>query len=122
MNSYLALAALICAITVAFHCVAGGRRVIKPMLAVAGLNKTMKAVLYGCWHAFTLLYIGVAAGFLWAAISPEVRLLAQAANLLTAGLSALSIFVTLRFRERLVRLPHWLLFGLASLFGALGTQ
>lgn len=119
MNGYYAAAAAVSFLTVIFHAMAGGVRVVRPMLA-SELNSTIKAVLYGCWHAFTVLYLGVAAAFMWAALVPSVSQIALAATILAAVLGALSVLVILRFRQRFARLPHWALFLLVALFGALG--
>jgi len=122
MNIYLVLAGLIAVVTAIFHVVAGGARVVRPMLASQDINDTVKAVLYGCWHAFTLLYLMVAAGFLWASVDPGAALLAQVFTLAAAGLSLLSVLVIVRFKQGFRRLPHWLLFALAALAGAAGSM
>lgn len=121
MNIYLILAGLIAAATALFHVVAGGARVVRPVLASNDINDTVKAVVYGCWHAFTLLYLVAAAGFLWASVDPGARMLAQVFTLAAAGLSLLSALVIVRFKQRFRRLPHWLLFALAALAGAAGV-
>ncbi|NVJ98045.1 MAG: hypothetical protein HWE25_07830 [Alphaproteobacteria bacterium] len=120
MNGFFAVAAGLCLITVAFHCVAGGARVVRPMLASGDLNQTVKAVLYGCWHAFTLLYLGVAAAFALAAFSPAEMVLAKAGATMAAMLAVLSALVIRQFGQRFTRLPHWFLFALTAFFGFLG--
>lgn len=120
MNGYFALAAFLVIITTGFHCIAGGKRVVRPMLQSADLNNTIKAVLYGCWHAFTLLYVGVAVGFLWAATAPSANKLAVVNTTLSALLAVFSFGVTLYFRQRLLRLPHWILFTGVAVAGSLG--
>lgn len=121
MNAYFLAAGALCLVTVAFHCIAGGVRVVRPMLASRDLNDTMKAVLYGCWHTFTWLYMGVAAMFLYAAFRPEGMPLGGFAAVMALGLSALSVIVIMRFGQRFRRLPHWLLFLLAGVLGMMGV-
>ncbi|WP_286829684.1 MULTISPECIES: hypothetical protein [Kordiimonas] len=122
MTVYFLMAGLVCLVTTAFHVFAGGARVVRPMLASQDLNDTMKAVLYGCWHAFTLLYLGVAAVFIWAGFTPSGVLPAAACAVMAAMLAILSAAVIRRFGQRFWRLPHWLLFSLAALSGALGVM
>ena len=102
------------------HCIRGGRHVVVPMLASPELNDTVKTVLYGCWHAFTLLYLATAAGFWWAAGDATALSLAYMGTGASALLAIISAVVIIRFKQRFLRLPHWLMFSLVAGAGIMG--
>lgn len=120
MSAYFILAGSLAIGTVLVHCIRGGRRVVAPMLVTTELNDTIKAVLYGCWHAFTLLYLSVAAGFYWAAGETSALSLAYMGTYISAILAVISAGVIIRFRQRFLRLPHWLMFSLVAGAGLMG--
>lgn len=119
-NLYFLLAALVVGLTVAIHCLAGGRRIVRPMLASQDLHPSVKAVLYGCWHAFTILHLGLGLGFLFAAWRPEAQAFAFMGTGLAALLAGFSAWVILRFGQSFRRLPHWALFLATAVLGGLG--
>ncbi len=120
MNTYFFVAGTLVIGTVLVHCIRGGRHVVALMLATTELNDTIKAVLYGCWHAFTLLYLAVAAGFYWAAGDASALSLAYLGTGASALLAIISATVIIRFKQRFLRLPHWLMFSLVAGAGMMG--
>lgn len=120
MNIYFLLAGSVALGTVLVHCIRGGRHVVAPMLEAHELNDTVKTVLFGCWHAFTLLYLAIALGFFWAAWHPGAISLAYQGAGISVLLAGMSIVVILRFKQRFMRLPHWLMFSAVAIAGIVG--
>ncbi|GAB2745864.1 hypothetical protein [Streptomyces bullii] len=111
MNGWLSAAGVLATATALIHITAGGRDVVRPLLA-SGLDAEPLRTLHAVWHFVSadLLFSGAALIALAADPTPHTPLvLFIAAHFLTYA--AVFLVITLRagWSRPLLRLPQWLL-------------
>ena len=120
MNAWLALAAVLAAVTTLIHAILGGRYVAAPLLATERLHAVPKFTMYYCWHLVTIVLAALALAFGLVATGLGSRDLALFATA-GAGLFCLwSLGMIGLFRLRIAHFPQWALFAAIMVSGTLG--
>lgn len=120
MNIWLGLAGAVSVVTLFIHVFAGGKEIVRPLLAANDLDRIPKLTLYYCWHLVTIAIAAIAAGFLYSGFfagSREIVIAATGGALLFA---ALSLLIVAHRRVKPLDLPQWILFAPAGVLGLLG--
>lgn len=121
VNPGFATAALLSLITFGVHTFIGGRFAARPLLEAHDFNKASRWLNYFTWHMVTVMLLIMAAGFGWAATSPDHFDVAVLLMLMAATFSPLCIWVALKGGIAPWRFPASWLFLLilaAGLWGA----
>jgi hypothetical protein len=120
MNLWLALAAVLAAITTLIHVILGGRYVATPLLATERLHAVPKFTMYYCWHLVTIVLAALALAFGLVATGQGSRDLALFATAGAALFCLWSLGMIGLFRLRIARFPQWLLFATITVSGMIG--
>lgn len=120
MNAWIFTAALMALLTALVHSIAGGKEIVRPLIA-APIDVTVKKTLHAVWHLVTVFLFLSALALWWAAWQPLNELVIFiAANYLLFGCVFLGISLSTQWHNRLFRLPQWTLLlgiGLLCLLG-----
>jgi len=122
MNGYFLLAAGFMAATLFIHCFLGGRSIVPPLLNSKDLGDVPKTIHYGNWHVATIVFIGITANFLWAAIHVEAIELAVFSTAVTAAICLWAATVIIMQKQSFKRILHWLFFLLITAAGTAGLM
>ena len=120
-NLGFATAAVLSLITFGVHTFVGGRFAARPLLAATDFHKASRWLNYFTWHMVTVMLLFMAAGFGWAATSPDHFDVAVLLMLMAAVFSPLCIGVAFKGGIAPWRFPASWLFLLilaAGLWGA----
>ena len=120
-NPGFATAALLSLITFGVHTFIGGRFAARPLLEAHDFHKASRWLNYFTWHMATVMLLFMAAGFGWAATSPDHFDVAVLLMLMAATFSPLCVWVALKGGIAPWRFPASWLFLLilaAGLWGA----
>ena len=120
MNLWLALAAVLAAITTLIHVILGGRYVTTPLLATERLHAVPKFTMYYCWHLVTIVLAALALAFGLVATGRGSRDLALFATAGAALFCLGSLGMIGLFRLRIAHFPQWLLFATITVSGMIG--
>ncbi|MBR3193500.1 hypothetical protein [Bosea sp. (in: a-proteobacteria)] len=120
MNLWLALAAVLAAITTLIHVILGGRYVTTPLLATERLHAVPKFTMYYCWHLVTIVLAALALAFGLVATGRGSRDLALFATAGAALFCLWSLGMIGLFRLRIAHFPQWLLFATITVSGMIG--
>ena len=120
MNTLLALAAGLSALTVLIHTFLGGRKIADPLLKATDLAPVPKYVSYFCWHLVTIVLAVIAAMFAIAAIYPDSWELGWAATFLAASFCLLGIVLPPLKKQSYKAMPQGWFFLPIAIFGATG--
>ena len=120
MNLWLALAAVLAAITTLIHVILGGRYVATPLLATERLHAVPKFTMYYCWHLVTIVLAALALAFGLVATGRASRDLALFATAGAALFCLWSLGMIGLFRLRIAHFPQWLLFATITVSGMIG--
>ncbi len=120
MNLWLALAAVLAAITTLIHVILGGRYVATPLLATERLHAVPKFTMYYCWHLVTIVLAALALAFGLVATGRGSRDLALFATAGAALFCLWNLGMIGLFRLRIARFPQWLLFATITVSGMIG--
>lgn len=121
-NLGFATAAVLSLITFGVHTFVGGRFVARPLLASSELPKASLWLNYFTWHMATVMLVIMAAGFGWAATSPDHFDVAVLLMAMAAAFSPLCIWVALKGGIAPWRFPASWLFLMILVAGLWGTR
>jgi hypothetical protein len=124
MNAWFLAAGITAGAVAAIHAVAGGRDVIRPLLA-GNLPDEPRRVLHAVWHMVTADLILAAAALIWLALGNRSGG-DTIAWLLTAHFVAYSgvfliVSLAASWSKPLLRLPQWILLLPVALLAAAGA-
>jgi hypothetical protein len=105
-----AVPALLALSIAVIHVVAGGRDVARPLLQQQTLPPSVRLTLYYCWHIATISLAVLAGCYAYAAVSPEGRILAALATLVSSAFCVWGLVLVLWKRQRHRDMPQWILF------------
>ncbi len=94
----------------ALHVVAGGQDIARPLLQQQTLTPTVTLTHYYCWHMATINLVVLAGCYAYAAVSPDGRILAALATLVSAAFCVWGLVLVVWKRQRHRDMPQWLLF------------
>ncbi len=117
MSAYLIPAAISLGLIV-FHFVAGGREVVRPLLASQELAPDVVHTLYICWHVVTIVLAGFVLAYLVAAIDPAFRPYALAATVVAGAMAVWSFALVVWKRQSHREMPQWIAFLVLAAAGA----
>lgn len=125
MNAWFLAAGITAGAVAAIHAVAGGRDVVRPLLA-GNLPDEPRRVLHAVWHMVTADLILAAAALIWLALDNRSGG-DTIAWLLAAHFAAYSgVFLTVSlaatWSKPLLRLPQWILLLPVAILAAAGTM
>jgi hypothetical protein len=120
MNGWFIAAALMSGLTLGIHLVAGGRYIVRPLLAAEGLGEGAKYTAYYCWHLVSIVLAGMALAFVRAGIAPGGRELAATCVLFATLAAVWSFAMVSRHKLPFWQYPQGLLFVLVVVPGAAG--
>jgi len=116
MSAFLLPAAFAAAIA-AMHAFAGGREIARPLLRNVALPPVVTLTHYFCWHMVTIVLVGLAGAYAYAALAANGYALAVVATLLS-GVFGLWGFALVRWkRQRHRDMPQWMLFAVLTVSG-----
>ncbi|PZT68315.1 hypothetical protein DN402_08815 [Streptomyces sp. SW4] len=111
MNGWLLAAGTLAAGTTAIHIAAGGRSVVRPLLA-GPLAAEPRRTLHAVWHLVTadlLLSAVVLLALAWVSAPSTALVLFIAAQYLAYTVAFLTVTLTARWPRPLLKLPQWTL-------------
>jgi hypothetical protein len=120
MNTFLALAAGLSALTCLIHTFLGGREIAVPLLNAVDLAPVPKYVSYYCWHLVTIALAAISLMFAIAAIYPESWELGWMATFLAASFCILGLVLPPMKKQSYKAMPQGWLFLPIAVFGAAG--
>lgn len=94
----------------ALHVLAGGRDIARPLLQQQTLTPTVTLTHYYCWHMATISLVVMAGCYGYAAVSPDGRILATLATLVSAAFCVWGLALVVWKRQRHRDMPQWMLF------------
>lgn len=112
-------AAIICYATVIIHIFAGGRKFVRPFLAVE-MDPFLKWMGYYSWHIATIVIAVIAMGFTGAAMNLERLDYAVIATGVAFSLVALAVGVATKAKLPLLSFPIIPLFAVVTMLGLIG--
>ena len=92
------------------HAAAGGREIARPLLQQQTLSSTVTLTHYYCWHMATISLVVLAGCYAYAAVSPDGRILASLATLVSGAFCVWGLVLVLWKRQRHRDMPQWVLF------------
>ncbi|MFE9773713.1 hypothetical protein ACFYOV_18995 [Streptomyces sp. NPDC005931] len=124
MNGWLLAAGLSSAAVAAIHVVAGGRDVVRPLLAGA-VPEEPRRVLHAVWHMVTADLLLAAVALTWLGLRPHpaggpVAWL-LAAHFVAYAVVFLAVSLTAGWSKPWLRLPQWLLLLPVGVLAAAGA-
>lgn len=94
----------------ALHFVAGGRDIARPLLQQQMLSSTVTLTHYYCWHMATISLVVLAGCYGYAAVSPDGRILAALATMVSTAFCVWGLALVVWKRQRHRDMPQWMLF------------
>ncbi|MBL8297488.1 MAG: hypothetical protein JNN30_03975 [Rhodanobacteraceae bacterium] len=119
MNYWLAAAAAVAFSTFLIHALAGGREIVRPLLAARELAPIPRLTAYYCWHMVTLLLLAMSLALAWAAYHANLPLV-MLITALALAFTVLSLALVVVYRMSPWHLPQWSLFAVIALLAGLG--
>lgn len=92
------------------HAAIGGREIARPLLQQQTLPPIMTLTHYYCWHMATISLAMLAGCYAYAAVSPDGRILAVVATLISFAFCVWGLALVLWKRQRHRDMPQWILF------------
>ena len=92
------------------HAVVGGREIARPLLQQETLSPTVTLTHYYCWHLATISLAVLAGCYAYAAVSPDGRILAALATLVSAAFCVWGLVLVVWKHQRHRDMPQWVLF------------
>ncbi|MFF3326394.1 hypothetical protein [Streptomyces sp. NPDC002889] len=124
MNGWFLTAGITAAVVAAIHLIAGGRDVVRPLLA-GNVPDEPRRVLHAVWHMVTADLFLAAAVLIWLSLSdhPGSDAIAWLLAVHFAVYSAVFLMVSLAadWSKPLLRLPQWILLLPVAGLAAVGT-
>jgi len=108
--NFFAVPAMLAISIAAIHIVAGGRDTARPLLQQQIISSTVTLTLYYCWHMATISLVLLAGCYAYAAVSPDGRILAALATLVSAAFCVWGLVLVVWKRQRHRDMPQWMLF------------
>ncbi|MET9804010.1 hypothetical protein [Streptomyces sp. NPDC006368] len=124
MNAWFLIAGTTAAAVAALHFVAGGRDVVRPLLA-GNLTEEPRRVLHAVWHMVTADLALAAAALIWLGLRERdggttIAWLLAAHFVAYSGVF-LAVSLTAGWSKPLLRLPQWMLLLPVAALAAAGT-
>lgn len=103
------------------HAFGSGKLFVRPLLDDSTLSPQVKWLAYCSWHAVSVLLLGFAIAFGYAAMHPESPEIAVFATAMSAAFAVVVFSVAIRDDGVMFRLPALYLFSLIALLGLAGV-
>lgn len=116
---WFAAAAVVSTACCALHTIAGGHEAVRPLMAAAALDQTVRFTLYYCWHLVTIAIAWLAVAFALAAVGRDARTAAHA-TILSATFAAWDLLMIALHGLSPITHGQWILFLTAAASGATG--
>jgi len=116
---WLYAASLLSALTALLHIFGGGVAVARPVLN-SDLNDEAKYTSYYCWHMVTIIIVAMSVCFFLAGRYPELRELGVLCCILSFAFAVWSVVLIIAKKQKLLKLPQWILFFPIAIIGAAG--
>lgn len=111
VNPSLAIAALLAALAFLTHWLVGGRRVVRPLLAVPDLDPASRWLTYLCWHITTVLLLVMALTLALGSVGLVGRDALVVDAVMATSISVLSVVIAVRAGIPPLRFPSTYLLG-----------
>jgi len=121
MNTFYLVAAVASVGVALTHFILGGREIARPLLRARDIHDVAKYTNYFCWHMVTIVLVGLAAAYAWAAVYPDGYELAVAATVLCVLFALWNLALIFWKGQSLFRMPQWILFVLVAIPGIWGA-
>ena len=92
------------------HTALGGRENARPLMQQQTLPPIVTLTHYYCWHMATISLAVLAGCYAYAAVSPDGRILASVATLVSSAFCVWGLVLVLWKRQRHRDMPQWILF------------
>ena len=102
-------ALIACGIAI-IHASVGGREIARPLLQQQTMSPIVTLTHYYCWHMATISLAVLAGYYAYAAVSPDGRILATVATLVSSAFCVWGLVLVLWKRQRHRDMPQWILF------------